>query len=154
MGEFESGHELDEVDDWELYDQHTKERNFLINGKKESEDGFVNTIVQLSSAALLLVPSLIGTNLDSFGNASTYLLIVGLGFLAISLISSISEQFLSSIAYGQQIKKTDQYYTKKINDRGKPRISFWVEVTLLISFVSFIIGVLCISIWITRAIGG
>lgn len=146
-------HPLDGVDEWECYDQLIAERNRLISAKRESEDGFIKTIIQLSSAILLLVPSLVTANSSRFEFGSYSTLIIGLGTIAMALLLSLSEQFSSSLAYQQQIKKTDEYYTKKSTDIDEPSITKIVRALLLLSFISFLIGIFLIAYWFTSSIG-
>src|SRR5688500_1822669 len=71
-------HPLDGKDEWECYDQHISERNKLIEAKRNAEDNFVKTVIQLSSAIALLVPSFLISQSDT-GSRPTTLLTSGLG---------------------------------------------------------------------------
>ena len=91
-------HPLADVDPWVRFDQHIQERNRLISCKRETEDGYIKTVIQLSSAILLLVPGLLNaSNKTGIAGIQTSTL-VGLLFIALSLTAAISEQFLSSVA--------------------------------------------------------
>ena len=133
------------MDEWECYDQHISERNRLIDGKRGAEDNFIKTVIQLSSAIALLVPGFMLT-LSGEGHNPSKLLLTGLGLIFLSLLAGLSEQFLSSLAYGQQIKKTDDYYTKKTSDVSPPALSKVVQASLLIAFVTFLCGVVTLSL--------
>ena len=138
------GHPLDGVDEWERHDQHLSERNTLICSKREAEDGFVKTIIQLSTAIVLAVPGLMALNRDIILK-SYFLLVAGIFLVSLALVSALCEQFLSSVAYEKQIEKTDAYYTKKSTDTSAPQASRFVKYCLLTSFVTFLTGILLIS---------
>ena len=138
-------HPLDGIDPWECYDQLISERNKLISAKREAEDGFVKTIVQLSSAIILAVPGFLAFNKVK-PYAPSPLLLVGLALIGLSLISALCEQYLSSHAYDRQIAKTDAYYTKASNDISPPTVSKFVRVALTVAFVGFVTGVCIISL--------
>ena len=138
-------HPLDGRDEWECYDQHIAERNKLIEGKRNAEDNFVKTVIQLSSAIALLVPGFIVAQPQNLGEPST-LLVFGLILVFLALLAGLSEQFLSSLAYGKQIKKTDDYYLKKTSDVSPPALSKLVGITLFLAFATFLAGVLVTSI--------
>jgi hypothetical protein len=132
------------VSEWDCYDQHISERNKLITAKKEAEDGFIKTIVQLSSAIVLGVPGVLIFNDGATRNPSTPLW-VGILIVGVSLIFALSEQFLSSVAYRHQIAKTDAYYGKETVDIGPPPISRYVQRAITMAFLTFILGVGMIS---------
>jgi len=138
-------HPLDEKDEWECYDNHIAERNRLIESKRNSEDNFVKTVIQLSSAIALLVPSFLFSIPKSNLGASN-LLIFGLALVLLSLLSGLAEQFLSSLAYGKQIEKTDAYYSKKTSDVSLPVVSKCVKAALIATFMTFFFGVLSLSL--------
>lgn len=138
-------HPLDGRDEWECYDQHIAERNKLIEGKRNAEDNFVKTVIQLSSAIALLVPGFVMTQHAHPARPST-LLVIGLMLTFLALIGGLSEQFLSSLAYGKQIQKTDDYYAKKSSDVSPPAMSKAVAVALFAAFSCFLGGVLVLSI--------
>lgn len=137
-------HPLDGKDEWECYDQHIAERNKLIESKRNAEDSFVRTIIQLSSAIALLVPGFLLSQ-PQRPEPST-LLVIGLGLIFLALLGGLSEQFLSSVAYGKQIKKTDDYYQKQTSDVSPPAMSRAVAGALFSTFVFFLGGVLVISV--------
>jgi len=137
-------HPLEGRDAWECYDQHISERNKLISAKREAEDGFIKTIIQLSTAIVLAVPGIFAFNKDEIRQPS-FLLIAGVLFVGIALISAIAEQFLSSIAYQKQIEKTDDYYTKKSADTSPPAVSKYVRICLVSSFICFLAGIATVS---------
>ena len=84
--------------------------------------------------------------LSDEGHIPSILLLTGLGLIFLSLLAGLSEQFLSSLAYGQQIKKTDDYYTKKTSDITPPALSRVVQAFLLIAFIAFLSGVVTLSL--------
>ena len=138
-------HPLDGKDEWECYDQHIAERNKLIEGKRNAEDSFVRTVIQLSSAIALLVPTFIVSHPERNSKPSATL-ILGLVLIFLALIGGLSEQFLSSVAYGKQIEKTDDYYAKKTSDVSPPAMSKAVALALFSTFLCFVGGVLILSI--------
>lgn len=137
-------HPLDGKDEWECYDQHIAERNKLIEGKRNAEDSFVKTVVQLSSGIALLVPGFIVSHPERHSMPSA-LLIVGLSLIFLALIGGLSEQFVSSLAYGKQIEKTDDYYAKRTSDVSPPALSKAVTLALFSTFLFFVSGVLVLS---------
>ncbi|MDP9422937.1 MAG: hypothetical protein M3Q19_08915 [Pseudomonadota bacterium] len=141
----EDAHPLDGRDEWVCYDQHIAERSKLIECKRNAEDAFVKTIIQLSSAIALLVPSFVVSQGERQSQPSG-LLIVGLALVFMALIGGLSEQFLSSVAYGNQITKTDNYYAKKISDVSPPAMSKAVTFALFGTFFFFLSGVIVLSI--------
>jgi hypothetical protein len=138
-------HPLDGKDEWECYDQHIAERNKLIEGKRSAEDSFVKTVIQLSSGIALLVPGFIVSHPERHAMPSV-LLIFGLLLIFLALIGGLSEQFMSSVAYGKQIQKTDDYYAKKTSDVSPPAMSRAVAIALFGTFLFFVGGVLVLSI--------
>ena len=147
-------HPLADIDPWVRFDQHIQERNRLISGRRETEDGYIKTVIQLSSAILLLVPGLLNT-LAKTGMAGIHnATLAGLSFIALSLTTALSEQFLSSIAYKTQIKKTDSYYLMKSSDMNPPTITKIVELVMLASFATFLVGILIISYSLVKNIKG
>lgn len=138
-------HPLDGVEEWDCYDQLISERNKLITAKKESEDGFTKTIIQLSSAIVLAVPSVFLLK-DGSTREPSLLFTLGMICTGTALLFSLTEQFLSSFAYRAQIKKTDAYYTKKTSDISPPEISKYVQASLTLAFLTFVVGVGAISV--------
>lgn len=137
-------HPLHGVDEWECYDQHIAERNKLTSAKREAEDGFVKTIIQLSSAIVLSVLAVLSLNKAEVKEPSYYL-IGGIILVSLSLLCALSEQFLSSLAYEKQIAKTDAYYTRKSSDITPPKISHCVRAFLASAFALFLLGICVIS---------
>ncbi|MFA7596296.1 MAG: hypothetical protein WCY92_08060 [Novosphingobium sp.] len=138
-------HPLDGKDEWECYDQHIAERNRLIEGKRNSEDNFIKTVIQLSSAIALLVPGFLYSQ-ERMSSQPSNLIILGLSLIFLSLLAGLSEQFLSSLAYSKQIQKTDEYYKKKTSDVSPPALSKIVSICLFSTFATFLGGVLVISV--------
>lgn len=138
-------HPLDGKDEWECYDQHITERNKLIEGKRNAEDNFVKTVIQLSSAMALLVPGFIVSHPHPLTKPSA-LLVGGLILIFCALMGGLAEQFLSSLAYATQIKKTDDYYAKRTSDLSPPAMSKAVVVALFGTFLFFLSGVLILSV--------
>lgn len=141
----EGAHPLDGKDEWECYDQHIAERNKLIECKRNAEDAFVKTIIQLSSAIALLVPTFVVSQSERLSQPSI-MLVVGLTFVFLALVAGLSEQFLSSIAYGRQITKTADYYAKRIRNVSPPAMSKAVAISLFGTFFFFLGGVIVLSI--------
>lgn len=138
-------HPLDGKDEWECYDQHIAERNRLIEGKRNSEDNFIKTVIQLSSAIALLVPGFLYSQ-ERMSSQPSNLIILGLSLIFLSLLAGLSEKFLSSLAYAKQIQKTDEYYKKKTSDVSPPALSKIVAICLFSTFATFLGGVLVISV--------
>lgn len=141
----EAKHPLADVDPWVRYDAHMDERKHLIACKREAEDGYIKTIIQLSSAILLLVPTALASSGTSAISRISAVTIFGFVFISISLIISICEQYFSLIAYKRQIQKTEDYYLMKSGDINPPKIAKAVEMAISCSFLAFIVGTLLIS---------
>jgi hypothetical protein len=137
-------HPLEGVDPWDCYDQHIAERNKLISAKRDAEDGFIKTIIQLSSTIVLAVPTALSVGSKTLRSPSI-LLDIGILLVAASLIFALLEQFLSSHAYDRQLAKTDAYYSKAISDVTAPVTSRLVRSAIVIAFVTFTVGVLVVS---------
>jgi hypothetical protein len=139
-----ASHPLDGVSEWECYDQHISERNKLISAKREAEDGFVKTIIQLSSAIVLAVPSVLALDKSNV-RVPSFFLMAGIALVGLSLVLALSEQFMSSVAYKKQIEKTDLYYTKMTSDVSPPLASKFVQFSLAATFAVFVTGILLVS---------
>lgn len=147
-------HPLADVDPWVKFDQHIQERNRLISCKRETEDGYIKTVIQLSSAILLLVPGFLNTSAKTGMAEIQTATLVGLSFIALSLTAAISEQFLSSKAYNAQIAKTDSYYRMDSSDINPPTITRIVELAMLASFATFLMGILVVSYSLVQNLEG
>lgn len=147
-------HPLADVDAWVRFDQHIQERNRLISCRRETEDGYIKTVIQLSSAILLLVPGLLNTSAKTGMAGIQTATFVGLSFIALSLTAAISEQFLSSMAYKTQMTKTDSYYLMESSDINPPTITKVVETAMSVSFATFLIGILVVSYSLVQNLEG
>lgn len=141
-------HPLDGKDEWECYDQHISERNRLIEGRRSAEEQFVKTVIQLSSGIALLVPSFL-TASSGATKAPSNLLILGLSAIFLALVFGLSEQYVSSLAYAKQLKRTDEYYLRQTADVSQPAFSKILSVFLLLCFISFVFGILLLGISLT-----
>jgi len=89
------------------------ERNLLVTAKADRENELVRTLIQLSSAGLLLIPAVVTSqevDIPRFGQAILFYL--GLISISMALILAVVEQHLSSMAYERQMQIVFDYYTK------------------------------------------
>jgi hypothetical protein len=97
----------------------------LHDARQAREDGLIQTVIQISSAALLAVPSLLlGTVAGVPGFNQAHLLYGGGALFMLALSAAMLEQHLSSLAFRGQIRIVQDYYLKvseKAEDVGAIR---------------------------------
>lgn len=145
MSDAPTSHPLDGKDEWECYDQHISERNRLFEGKRSAEEHFVKTVIQLSSGIALLVPGYLTASVEILKTPSN-LLIGGLTFIFLALTFGLTEQYFSSLAYSQQIKRTDAYYRRETSDASPSAFSKALSICLLLCFTCFLVGIFFLAL--------
>lgn len=102
----------------------------LHSAREAREDGLVRTITQISSAALLAIPSLIYSTKNEFPSLiEVPILYISFGLLILALTSSMLEQYLSGIAYRRQIEIVQSYYLLYSEECDDPDFVRWVRIT-------------------------
>lgn len=123
------------------------ERNLLVTAKADRENELVRTIIQVSSAGLLLIPTVVASKeiqIPRFDDAKIFYL--GLISLAVSLVMAIIEQHLSSRAYARQIEIVFDYYTKKSDNDHDSKSVNAVRWTRTIALALLSIGIVLSAI--------
>ena len=138
-------HPLNDRDEADCYDVMMKERSDLINAKRESEDALVKSIIQLSAALIVVLVGFFGELRASGGYIILIIYIGALTFFTLSVLSGLTEHYLSSIAYGQQIEIVEKFYTRQSSNFSQPSISKWVRLTQVSSFTSFGLGLITLA---------
>lgn len=121
------------------------ERNLLVTARAERQNELVKTITQLSSGAILLIPTVLLTkdvSVPRFGDAKAFY--VGLALLAGSLVLSVLEQHLSAWAYSEQEKVVIDYYLLKSERDHAVEAAAWVRWSRTGAFIAFVAG-LCLA---------
>ncbi|MFO6446424.1 hypothetical protein ACLBKU_04700 [Erythrobacter sp. NE805] len=148
-----NAHPLDGCDPDELYKVMMAERTELNKARRESEDNFVKSIIQLSSGLLLLLAGFAVNARDKLTDASESLF----GFCAFSLLISIcaglAEHHLSAKAHQRQQEIVERYYTKVIKSYSEPLENFYVRMAQLIQFLAFAAALLFLMIIAASQIG-
>lgn len=140
-------HPLAQVEPGQRHELLMAERGLLVAAKADRENELVRTIIQVSSAALFLVPAIITTKDVSIPRLSdAVLLYSGLTLIGASILLSVAEQHLSSNAYARQIDIVFDYYTLK-NDYDCHEGSLrWVRWSRISALGSFSLGIILAAI--------
>lgn len=139
-------HPLEEADAKDCYEIMMRERSTLIAAKRESEDTLVKSVVQLSVALTAIITGFVTTKdvINSIFQAAIFCLIMV--SMVLSLTFGLMEHWMSSIAYGEQIKKVQEFYTRKSSDFLPPKSSSRVRLFQTLCLSTFIGGVLLLAI--------
>lgn len=123
-----------------------QERTTLITARREAEDSLVKTLIQLSSALIVLIAGFLLKERGLEGALLQLLVIGSLLSLVVSVVSGLSEHYFSSKAYLSQQQKVEDYYTKKIANYTEPEENRYVRKSQLAAFVSFVISLVLIGL--------
>jgi hypothetical protein len=126
------------------------ERTALITAKRETEDELVRTIIKLSSASLLLLPSLLFLQKDNIIIYLNIWLIIGAISFTACLLCAMLEQFLSSKAYDRQIRISMSYYRRLSTITSDEIFSACVRWTQTIAFGLFAFGIIASAIGVYK----
>ena len=115
-------HPLEGIDPDKVYEWYRADRAAVLQARQAREDSLITTIIQISSAALLLVPGVLLSK-DSAMPTLTEgkVLYFGIFAFGIALLTALSEQYYSARAYSKQLQIVDKYYFKESTareDRG------------------------------------
>lgn len=146
-------HPLDGCDAEELYKVMMSERTELIKARRESEDNFVKTIIQLSSALLVLLAGFSVNSKDKLNLSSETLF----QFCAIATMAAIIfgllEHHFSSKAYQRQQELLESYYSKNIKAFSEPIENFYVRLLHILQFLAFALALLLVAIFASSQVG-
>ena len=130
-------HPLDECDPTDCYQTMMAERTELITARRQAEDGFIKTIIQLSSALIVLMAGFIAQRSDVLSDESLVLIRCSIASLILAVIFGIGEQVASSVAYQNQQVQLENYYGKRIDHYKAPNANVWVRWFQAISLMFF-----------------
>ena len=111
--------------------------------RQAREDGLIGTIIQLSSAALLVIPGLLlgsDEGVPSAGDAP--LLMAGILLFLVALILAMLEQYLSGHAYRRQREIVQDYYLLESEKSHDDMFDKWVRLARNSACVTFALAVL------------
>ena len=135
-------HPLDSIEPLKTYEWYLAERATLVAARQGREDSFLATIIQISSAALLLIPGLFFTadaRLPPLLEAK--LLYLGILCFALALFAALTEQILSAKAYNKQLEVIERYYFEKAAETYDP-----VSANRVIWAIRLAMGFFCFAI--------
>lgn len=118
------------------------ERHMLVSAKADRESDLVKTLIQLSSAALFLIPAIIsGRDVSVPRFQEAVMFYIGIVALVGSLLCAVAEQHTSSKAYSCQIETVFKYYCLDSEEVSHPsgRIVRWLRTS---SFLLFVAGII------------
>jgi hypothetical protein len=143
----EKSHPLDNSDPDQCYAVMMSERTTLITAKRESEDNLIKTVVQLSSAMIVLAAGL-ANQLDLIRTqTSLALFTAGLIVLSLSILAAVGEQRLSAKGYERQVEEVVAFYTKNKSTIEIPKINAWIERAMNLSLGLFVVGLAIVAIF-------
>lgn len=145
-----TSHPLDGCDPLDLHRTMMDERRDLIKSWKDSEDGFVKTNIQVTTALV----SLSAGFLSQYSIVIPRYLIVFIGlyfsFCVISLFLSMCELLFSSKAHRDQQILLEKYYSKQISEFGEPWANKAVRACqygILFTFTCAIVLLACFAVF-------
>lgn len=145
-------HPLAECDDEALYKAMMSERTELIKARRESEDNLVKTIIQLSSALLVVLAGFAVNTDHTFSSFKYYGFSITFIFLIMSIAAGLFEHLASSKAYLDQQRSVEFFYTKKIREFSEPVANMYVrffqksQLTLFTLSLIFVAGIATTSL--------
>ena len=145
-----TGHPLDDCDPTECYQTMMSERTELIKARREAEDNLVKTIIQLSSALVVLLAGFaVQSKVDLVG-LPYWLFVLATICSAVAIAAGLAEHFYSSKAYLAQQKLVEDYFSKRISSFSEPKENAQVRKAQLAAFASFLVslgllGIIAIS---------
>ncbi len=140
-------HPLDGCDENECYKTMMSERTVLVAAQRDAEDNLVKTVIQLSSALVVLMAGFTTQRDLLFTGIRFGLFFVSLACLVAAILCGISENFFSSRAYREQQKLLEDYYSKRISSFTEPKSNAIVRTTQALAFLFFITALLCVAIF-------
>jgi len=135
-------HPLEGLDPKDCYDAMMAERSALITAKRSSEDDLIKSLIQLSSAALLIIPGALLTSQIKLSNISNVFLALGSLSFVMTLVAALAEQRFSSWAYDEQVKVIKEYYDRKSLITEHVKSAKWVKRASITAFILFVSGLI------------
>lgn len=123
------------------------ERTALITARRESEDNLIKTIIQLSSALIVLMAGFVSQAKVEISGLSSGLFAATIAGLVVAVISGLAEHYFASKAYLEQQKLVEDFYQKNISTFGEAPSNKWVRRSQVTAFTSFIAALLCVGIF-------
>lgn len=146
-------HPLDGCDESECYQTMMAERNELIKARRETEDNFVKTIVQLAAALLVLLTGYVVDRKITVEGWVFWATAGALVSLVLSVAFGLFEQYFSSKAYLAQQAMVEAYYQKEISTFTEPPANRYVRRTQISAFICFLITLTLLSAVAVQQIG-
>lgn len=145
-------HPLDGCDSAECYQIMMTERTELIKARRETEDNLIKTIIQLSSALIVLMSGFIVQSKINLSQRTLLEFSLVILFMMLSIIFGLTEQFSSSRAYLAQQILVEQYYTKKISVFREPSVNTVVRCAQAAAFFFFVLALIILGVFaVTQA---
>jgi hypothetical protein len=114
--------------------------------RQAREDGLIATITQISSGALLLIPTILlskDSKMPSFD--ANKLFYFGVSGFVLSLVAALLEQYLSGKAYAKQVEVTQAYYLKQSVAREDSESLGRLRLARRVAYISFFLSVICVA---------
>jgi uncharacterized protein (UPF0333 family) len=135
-------HPLDGCDEAECYRIMMAERTELIKARRETEDNFIKTIVQLSAALLVLIVGYVIELGSGFSGWRLFFASFALLLLVAAVMLGIFEQYFSSKAYLSQQQQMEAYYQRQTTVFSEPRENACVRRAQISAFICFVLSLL------------
>jgi hypothetical protein len=139
-------HPLEGIDEDKVHEWYRADRAAVLEARQAREDSLITTIIQVSSAALLLVPGVLLSTAPAMptvsNNKALYLGILAFG---VALLTALSEQYFSARAYSKQLEVIDRYYFKESEERVDRRSLVVQQCAYYGAIASFVVAILLTS---------
>ncbi len=146
-------HPLTDCDPDECYRTMMSERTDLIKAQRDAEDTLVKTIIQISSALLVLLAGFVVQSDSVMRPFSQSIYLFCMFGLVVAVVAGLFEHFFSSKAYSAQLKLVESFYTQQISSFGEPIENKWVRAMQRLQFGAFAIAAFFLLIIAAAEIG-
>ena len=146
-------HPLEGCDEKECYDTMMSERTELIKARREAEDNLVKTVIQLSSALMVLLAGYAVGEDSSLEGMLYWLFFAATILLSVSVVSGLGEHRYSSKAYEAQQELVEKFYTKKISCFEEPKANKLVRALQKLQFFAFAVSLVLVGLIAVLKIG-
>lgn len=147
-------HPLEGSDLSECYKVMMSERTALITARRETEDNLIKTVIQLSSAMIVLMAGFVSQAETTFTGITTVLFVMIIVVLVLVITSGLTEQFYSSRAYLEQQALVESYYNREISSFDEPKANKFVRASQAVAFILFIIALILLGSFAILQVGG
>jgi hypothetical protein len=138
-----SKHPFEHVDPAQLYEWMRQDCAAIVSARQSREDGIVQTIIQISSAALIAIPGfLLTSDLSTPSLIDGWSLYFGIILFVCALITSMLEQHFSAKAYKIHEKVIQNFYLLKNTNNSDKKPVQLVHRLRIISCIFFSSAVL------------